>query len=109
MASSITLSAGVRQNQLRRLSLTGETDPTFNPGYRQFVDLTGITEIRVGTNMINETAHDQFFNPGVRRAFIASDDATFGMARMFALQAEGLGQTIEVFRDRGKAKEWLGI
>ena len=85
------------------------TDPTFNPGYRQFVDLTGITEIRVGTNMINETAHDQFFNPGVRRAFIASDDATFGMARMFALQAEGLGQTIEVFRDRGKAKEWLGI
>jgi hypothetical protein len=85
------------------------TDPTFNPGYRQLVDLTGITEIRVGTRKINETAHDQFFDAGVRRAFIACDDATFGLARMFALQAEGSGQRIEVFRDRGKAEEWLGI
>ena len=82
-------------------------DPAFDPGYRQFVDLTGITEIRVGTGMISETAHDQFFSPGTRRAFVASSDATFGMARMFALQAEGLGQTIEVFRDRKKAEEWL--
>ena len=82
-------------------------DPEFDPGYRQLVDLSGITEIRVSTNMINETAHDQFFAPGTRRAFFASDDATFGLARMFALQSEGLGQTIEVFRDREKAEEWL--
>jgi hypothetical protein len=84
-------------------------DPEFNPSYIQLADMTGITEIRVSTNMINQTALDQFFTPGTRRAFVASDDATFGMARMFALQAEGLGQTIEVFRDRGKAEEWLGI
>jgi len=71
--------------------------------------MTGITQILVGTKMINETAQDQFFKPGTPRAFIASEDATFGMARMFALQAEGLGQTIEVFRDRKKAEEWLGI
>ncbi|HTD82785.1 MAG TPA: hypothetical protein VK648_03240 [Gemmatimonadaceae bacterium] len=84
------------------------SDPRFNPGYRQFVDLTGITEVRVSTNMISNTAHDQFFTPGTRRAFVASDDAVFGMARMFALQAEGDGQTIEVFRDPQKAEEWLG-
>ena len=82
-------------------------DPAFDSGYRQLVDMTGITEIRVSTNMINETAQDQFFTAGTRRAFIASEDATFGMARMFALQAEGLGQTIEVFRDRKMAEEWL--
>jgi hypothetical protein len=29
------------------------------------------------------------------------------MARMFALQAEGSGQTIEVFRDRKQAEAWL--
>lgn len=69
--------------------------------------MSGITEIRVGTRMINETAQDQFFTPGTRRAFVAETDAVFGMARMFALQAEGLGQTIEVFRDRKKAEEWL--
>lgn len=88
-------------SQLRR-------DPRFNPDYRQLVDLTGITEIRVSTNMINDTARDQFFTPGTRRAFVASDDAVFGLARMFAMQAEGDGQTIEVFRDPQKAEEWLG-
>jgi hypothetical protein len=31
------------------------------------------------------------------------------MARMFALRAEGLGQTIEVFRERDAAEDWLGI
>lgn len=84
-------------------------DPTFNPSYQQLVDLTGITEILVGTGMINSTALDQFFNPGTRRAFVATSDATFGMARMFAMRAEGMGQTIEVFREPQKAKEWLGI
>jgi len=85
------------------------TDPDFVPSYRQLVDLTGITEIKVGTNLINETSLDQFFASGTRRAFVASDDAAFGMARMFALRAEGLGQVIEVFRDPGKARDWLGI
>jgi hypothetical protein len=33
----------------------------------------------------------------------------FGLARMFALSAEGSGQTIEVFRERRVAEEWLGI
>ena len=88
---------------------TLRTDPKFDPTYRQLVDMTGITSIGVSTSMINETSLDQFFEPGTRRAFIATDDAVFGMARMFALRAEGLGQTIQVFRDEGLAKEWLGI
>jgi hypothetical protein len=84
-------------------------DPAFVPTYRQLVDMTGITEIRVGTGMINSTSLDQFFAPGTRRAFIASNDGVFGMARMFALRAEGMGQVIEVFRDAAKAAEWLGL
>ena len=100
---------GVTEDEVHDHNRRLRTDPTFNPGYRQVVDMTGLTEILVSTDMINETAHDQFFNAGVRRAFIASDDAAFGMARMFALQAEGLGQTIEVFREREKAEKWLGI
>jgi hypothetical protein len=85
------------------------SDPAFVPSYRQLVDMTGITEIKVGTNLINQTSLDQFFAPGTRRAFIASSDAAFGMARMFALRAEGLGQVIEVFRDPDKGKDWLGL
>ena len=84
------------------------SDPKFDPAYKQLTDLTGVTDIIVGTDVINETALDQFFNPGTRRAFLASNDAVFGLARMFALRAEGSGQTIEVFRERKKAEEWLG-
>jgi hypothetical protein len=85
------------------------TDPQFNPHYRQLADLSGVTEFLVSTKVIQETAHDQYFAPGVRRAFVAPDDAGFGMARMFALHAEGLGQTIHVFRDRASAEAWLGL
>ena len=85
------------------------TDPQFDPHFRQLTDITGITEIRVSTKVIQETAHDQYFAPGVRRAFVACDDAAFGMARMFALHAESVGQTIHVFRDRASAEAWLGL
>lgn len=100
---------GVTEDEVLDHNKRLRTDPRFDPSYRQLVDMTGITKILVGTKMINETSLDQFFNPGTRRAFIATEDGVFGMARMFALRAEGLGQTIEVFRERRKAEEWLGI
>jgi hypothetical protein len=85
------------------------SDPAFDPSYRQCADMTGVTEVTVSTAVINDTALDQFFTPGTRRAFVASDDGVFGMARMYALRAENLGQTIQVFRELGPAKEWLGV
>lgn len=99
----------VTEDEVRDHNQRLRTDPAFHPDYRQLVDMTGITEVIVGTELINETSLDQFFNPGTPRAFVASTDATFGMARMFALQSEGLGQTIEVFRDIRRAEQWLGL
>ena len=84
-------------------------DPTFDPTFVQLTDLTGVTEIAVTTGMINDTSLDQFFEPGTRRAIVATDDGVFGMARMFALRAESVGQTIQVFREEDKARDWLGI
>jgi hypothetical protein len=84
-------------------------DPQFDPHYRQLTDITGITELLVSSKVVEDTAHDQYFAPGTRRAFVAPDDAAFGMARMFALHAEGLGQTIHVFRDLATAEKWLGL
>ena len=99
----------VTDSEIHQHNATLRTDPRFDASYQQLVDMTGITTIGVSTSMINETSLDQFFEPGTRRAFIATDDAVFGMARMFALRAEGLGQTIQVFREEDQAKEWLGI
>ena len=84
-------------------------DPLFDPGYQQLADMSGVTEVLGSTNTIKETARDSFFAPGVRRAFVATGDGAFGMARMFALHAESLGQVVEVFRDCDAAEEWLGL
>ncbi|HEY0527673.1 MAG TPA: hypothetical protein VGD02_02500 [Gemmatimonadaceae bacterium] len=83
------------------------TDPAFDPSYRQVADMTAMTAVTVSTNVVTETALDQFFTPGTRRAFVATHDGVFGMARMYSLHAESLGQTIEVFREIGAAKDWV--
>ncbi|HKR08075.1 MAG TPA: hypothetical protein VJS39_02700 [Gemmatimonadaceae bacterium] len=84
-------------------------DPRFDPTYHQLTDLSGITEIGVSTSTVNAASIDQYFAPGTRRAFVATTDAVFGMARMFAMRAESVGQTIQVFRDLQLARDWLGI
>ncbi|HEV7838142.1 MAG TPA: hypothetical protein VGO75_08770 [Gemmatimonadaceae bacterium] len=99
----------VSEDEIHEHNRRLRTDPQFDPSYRQLAQMSGVTEILVGTRLINETALDQFFAAGTRRAFVASTDAVFGMARMFALKAEGLGQTIEVFRDEDEADRWLGL
>ena len=84
-------------------------DPLFDPTYRQLVDMTGITEDLVDINTKRQESQNQIFVPGVRRAWVASGDYTFGMARMYAVAAESQGQTIGVFRARSDAEKWLGL
>jgi hypothetical protein len=82
-------------------------DPQFRPDFRQLVDMSDLTEIRVDSGVVREASRIQFFAPGVKRAVVANSDASFGMARMYAIASENQGQTIEVFRDINAAKAWL--
>jgi len=82
-------------------------DPEFRPDFRQLVDMSDLTEIKVGSGLIMNASRNQFFSPGVRRALVATSDAAFGMARMYAIASENAGQTIEVFRDINAAEAWL--
>jgi hypothetical protein len=84
-------------------------DPRFNPGYQQLADLREITETKVGSRVVRDTARDQYFTPGVKRAFVADTDFVFALARMFASVAQTNGQVIEVFRDITDAQKWLGV
>lgn len=84
-------------------------DPQFRPDFRQLVDMSDLTEIRVGSGLIREASRNQFFSPGVRRAVVANSEAAFGMARMYAIASENAGQTIEVFRDMDAAEAWLNL
>jgi hypothetical protein len=84
-------------------------DPLFDPTYRQLADMSDVTLNLVTFNDVQETARDQYFAPGTRRALVVSDDTTFGLSRMYATYAESLGQVITVFRDRAAAEAWLGL
>lgn len=84
-------------------------DPAFDPTYRQFADMSDVTRNLVTFPNVQETARDQYFAPGTRRALVVADDNTFGLCRMFATYSEAAGQTIEVFRVREAAEEWLGL
>ena len=85
------------------------SDPLFDPTYRQLVDMCDITKDLVDTSTKQEASQDQLFVPGVRRAWVASADYQYGMARMYAIAAERQGQAIGVFRARREAEEWLGL
>jgi hypothetical protein len=84
-------------------------DRQFRPDFRQLVDMTELTEIRVGSGVIRDASRDQFFSPGARRAIVANSEAAFGMARMYAIASENSGQTIQVFRDIEAAEAWLNL
>ena len=83
-------------------------DPQFDPTYRQLADMSGVALNMVSSDTVQETAREEFFVPGTRRAFLVSDDTSYGMCRMYATHAESLGQVINIFRDRNAAEAWLG-
>ena len=85
------------------------SDPLFDPTYRQLADMSDVTLNLVSADNVQETARDQYFAPGARRALLVSDDTTFGLCRMYATYAESLGQVVSVFRNRREAEAWLGL
>jgi hypothetical protein len=85
------------------------SDPLFDPNYRQIADMTGVTRNMVTFDNVRQTAQDQYFTPGARRALLVADDTTFGLCRMFETYAESTGQVLSVFRDRKQAEDWLGL
>jgi hypothetical protein len=84
-------------------------DPLFDPTYRQLADMSEVTLNLVSADNVQETARDQYFAPGTRRALVVSDDTTFGLCRMYATYAESLGQVLSVFRERKEAEAWLEL
>ncbi len=83
-------------------------DPNFDPAFSQLIDVSHITKIEVTTEDIRKLARGNLFSPTSRRAILVGSDATFGLARMFAMLRESEGETgIEVFRSLDGALEWV--
>jgi hypothetical protein len=92
----------------RRLGL----DPRFHPDFSQLLDFLGVTSSKgVTANGVKEVARRHLFGPHSRRALVASDPSTFGLARMFETYREIFGseEQLKVFRSLEDAWAWLGI
>ena len=85
------------------------SDPLFDPSYRQIADMSDVARNMVTFNGVKDTARDQYFAPGTRRALVVSDDTTFGLCRMYATYAESVGQVVSVFREKEAAEAWIGL
>ena len=53
------LSGVVTNDEVQIHNTSLRTDPQFDPDYRQLIDLTGITEIRVTTDTVTAAAQNQ--------------------------------------------------
>jgi hypothetical protein len=84
-----------------------QADPAFDPSYCSLGDLREVTEIAVHSTDLAASASLPIFEPGARRALVASRDAVYGMLRAFASFNERMGQTTRIFRDMESAEAWL--
>ena len=84
-------------------------DPAFAPSLRQICDLREVAAIEITTDILRELAESSVFLPGTKRAFVAPQDAHFGLARMLQTFCEFEGTIIGVFRSMGEAERWLGL
>lgn len=84
-------------------------DPAFDATFNQLCDLRDVDEIDMSTRSIKQLAQASIFAPGVRRAFVAVEDAHFGLSRMLQAFSEFEGSRVGVFRTIEEAKEWLDL
>jgi hypothetical protein len=86
-------------------------DPDFDPEFSQLSDATLATDSDLAPGNLTMLYSRRVFSNTARRAVIAPNDFTYGMARMLQtfVELSKNGPYVEVFRDRASALEWLGV
>jgi hypothetical protein len=83
------------------------SDPEFDPSFSQLADFTHVTKFDIGMDDVRMLAQKSIFSPASRRAFVVKGDLAYGLARMFEILRETMGeQGIGVFRNLDDALEW---
>lgn len=106
-----TISGVVTGAELRALRDRLAADPSFSPDLSGLIDLSAARPDALTTADIQNLARTAKFGPSARRAFVSSDPAMFGLARMFEVYREmrdGPDRTA-TFRTVAEAEEWLGL
>ncbi len=86
-----------------------KADPEFDPTFRQLLDMREIEELTATAEGIRQLARGNPFISGSRRGGVASKDVVFGMARMFEMMREQMGDEFRMFRSMDAALDWLDL
>lgn len=84
-------------------------DPRIEPGPRIVADFSAVEVTQTGADVRGVAAGAMRFKDfmaGGRMAIVATQQASFGLARMYATLVEGLDFEVQVFRDYDEAREW---
>ena len=83
-------------------------DSDFEPTFSQFWDLTYVTKVDLTSEDLQRLSQRSIFSRDSRRAILVNADLVFGLARMFEIYRDSLGETgIRVFRNLEDALEWV--
>ena len=83
-------------------------DPDFAPSFSQLLDCTHVTKIELVPEDVRRLAQRAIFSSNSRRAILVSSDLAFGLARMFVIFRESLGEKgVRVFHDLEEALYWV--
>jgi hypothetical protein len=83
-------------------------DPDFDPTFSEFIDCTHLTKLDIGPGDVRKLAERSIFSPDSRRAILVNTDFAYGLARMFLMFREILGEKgVRVFRNLDEALQWL--
>jgi hypothetical protein len=84
------------------------SDGSFNPSFRQLIDLREVDQFEVTPEGVREVGRMRLFRPGTRRAFVVGSDLLYNMLLMFGTQPESAwGTRVALFRDPADAERWL--
>ena len=88
-----------------------KTDPNFDPGFDQIVDLRLVTRFEMSPEQTRSLARRQKFSSKSKRAFVATIPSVFGVGRMWETYTEFSNDPshIQVFYDLSSALKWLGL
>ncbi len=89
------------------------TDAEIPRIHHELIDLREVEVPKASTDSLRRVAatfRDAERAPeGVKIAFVASTDATYGLARMYQAFRAGSQAAFHVFREMDEAREWLGL
>ncbi|MGB7439403.1 MAG: hypothetical protein WBR26_21310 [Candidatus Acidiferrum sp.] len=83
-------------------------DLDFNPNFSQLLDCTQITKVELKPEDVRRLAQRSIFSSDSHRAILVGSDLLFGLARMFMIFRETLGEKgIRIFYNRDEALYWV--